>query len=272
MGAILKISKHRAWTAAAALVVFGTSARPSRRPRPLRLSPASRAPLKRALPPSRPRSVALQDGRVLRLAGIESFALLLPQGDEADAALQRRLQALVAGRDVHVKLVAETADRHGRLPALIAVGDGPLVQEVLAREGLAVAFAAGDPIACFDNILAAEGDARTKGEGFWSLATIPVARPESLRPHTGRFAIFDGRVVSVGARRALTYLNFGLRWSEDVTVAIEARHRDRFGGDTKIADLTGRRVRIRGFVEERASPMVTVSTPMQIEVLGEARL
>jgi hypothetical protein len=85
----------------------------------------------------------------------------------------------------------------------------------------------------------------------------------------GRFAIFEGRVISVGARRTLTYLNFGLRWSEDVTVAIEARHRARFGGEARIADLTGRRVRIRGFVEERAGPMVAVTTPMQVEVLGE---
>jgi hypothetical protein len=213
--------------------------------------------------------VALQDGRVLRLAGIESFALLLRQGDEAEAALQRRLQALVAGRGVLVKLVAETGDRHGRLPALIAVGDGPLVQEVLAREGLAVAFATGDPTACFDNILAAEEGARAKREGFWSFFTIPLARPEALRPHIGRFAIFEGRVVSVGARRALTYLNFGLRWSEDVTVAIEARHRDRFGGEVRIADLAGRRLRIRGFVEERGGPMVAVNSPMQIEVLGD---
>ena len=143
------------------------------------------------------------------------------------------------------------------------------MQDVVAREGLAVAFASGDPIACFDSILAAENEGRANKQGFWRVAAVAAARPESLRPHIGRFAIFEGRVISVGARRALTYLNFGLRWSEDVTVGIEARHRDRFGGDAKIADLTGRRLRIRGFVEERAGPMVTVSTPMQIEVLGE---
>jgi hypothetical protein len=57
-----------------------------------------------------------------------------------------------------------------------------------------------------------------------------------------------------------------------LTVAIEARHRDRFGGDATIAGFVGRRLRIRGFVEERAGPMVTVNSPMQIEVLGEPAL
>lgn len=205
---------------------------------------------------------------MLRLAGIESFALLLPDTDGAEAALQRRMQALLAGQTLRAKLVSDEADRYGRLPALVARTDGPLAQETLAREGLAIAFGGGEPIACFESILAAEDEARRDGRGFWADAGVSEARPQALAPRMGRFAIFEGRVNSVGTRRARTYLNFGKRWSEDVTVEIEARHRARFGGEAKLAELAGRRVRVRGFVEDKAGPMVAVTSPMQIEVLG----
>jgi hypothetical protein len=75
-------------------------------------------------------------------------------------------------------------------------------------------------------------------------------------------------VVSVGNRRTRTYLNFGGRWAEDVTVEIEARDRDRFGGELGLADLAGWRVRVRGYVEERQGPLIIVRSPMQIERLA----
>jgi hypothetical protein len=55
-----------------------------------------------------------------------------------------------------------------------------------------------------------------------------------------------------------------------VTVAIDGRHRKRFGGEAELAKLAGRRLRVRGFLEARGGPMVNVSSPMQIEVLGES--
>jgi len=117
--------------------------------------------------------------------------------------------------------------------------------------------------------LAAEDAARRQGRGFWTEAALLQARPQALALRVGRFAIFEGRVISVGTRRSRTYLNFGGRWSEDVTVEIEARHRERFGGEEELAELTGKRVRVRGFVENRAGPMAGVTSPMQIELLGE---
>jgi micrococcal nuclease len=75
-------------------------------------------------------------------------------------------------------------------------------------------------------------------------------------------------VVSVGNRRTRTYLNFGGRWTEDVTVEIEARDRERFGGEAGLAALSGWRVRVRGYVEERRGPAIILRSPLQIEKLG----
>jgi endonuclease YncB( thermonuclease family) len=216
-----------------------------------------------------PRSIVLEDGRELRLAGIETFALLLPEGAETEAALQRRLETLLAGPPLRFRQVGQKPDRYGRLPAVIELDSGELVQEALAREGLAVAFASG-PLPCFEKILAAENEARQKRRGFWVAAALPEARPDALRELVGRFAIFEGRVLSVGNRPGRTYLNFGSWWARDVTVEIAARDRELFGGEAALASLAGRRLRVRGFVQEKGGPMLVASSPMQIETLPEA--
>lgn len=212
------------------------------------------------------RSLRLEDGRVVRLAGIEPFGLLLPEPGDADAKLQRRLADLVSGATIRILLVSAEADRYGRLPAMIAVG-GLLVQEKIAHDGLAIAFASGEPLPCFDRILAAEAAARRAHRGFWMGQRLPAAFPRALAARIGRFAIFEGRVVSVGNRRARSYLNFGTWWSEDVTAEITAEDRERFGGEAALGALAGHRVRMRGFLEEKSGPMMVVRSPMQLELL-----
>jgi endonuclease YncB( thermonuclease family) len=215
------------------------------------------------------RSLALKGGPVVKLAGIESFALL-DQGDRAEAALRGRLEALAASGPVRFEPVDDKPDRYGRIPALVESGSGAILQEDVAGDGVALAYGSGKPIPCFDRILAAENRARRAGRGFWSTVKVPRAKPEALRPRIGRFAIFEGAVVTVGNRRSRTYLNFGRRWSEDVTVEIAANDRNRFGGEEALALLAGRHVRVRGFVSEHGGPVVTVTSPMQIETLPAA--
>ena len=217
-----------------------------------------------------PRSLALKDNRVLRLAGIESFAVLHPDPAAADTALRSRIAELAGGADVRLQIVSERRDRYGRLPALVVLADGRLLQETLVGEGIAISLALGPPLPCFDRLLAAEDAARRSERGFWAQATVARARPEALSSRIGRFAIFEGRVVSVGIRRAATYLNFGEKWSEDVTVEVRGRDRDLFVGRADLAAMSGQRVRVRGFLEERSGPAMVVNWPAQVEVLGAA--
>jgi hypothetical protein len=218
------------------------------------------------------RSIALADGRVVRLAGIEPFSLLDPAADDAEAALAHRLTALIQDGPVRVRLLSDEPDRYGRLPALVAVGSSPSLQETIAGEGLAVAFATREPIPCFEAILAAEDEARRHWRGFWGATALPEARPEALVPLVGRFAIFEGDVLSVGNRPSRTYLNFGTHWSEDVTVEIEAGDREKFGGEAGLAALAGERLRVRGYIEARGGPVAVIRSPMQIERLGRAAM
>jgi Staphylococcal nuclease homologue len=212
------------------------------------------------------RSLKLDDGRVLRLSGIEPFTLLLGDTAGAENKLESRLSEFAAGKTLRVEIASEKPDRYGRLPALVTVA-GSLLQETLTDEGLALAFAVGDPLPCFDRILAAEAKARSARRGFWSTESVPPATPEALEPRIGSFAIFEGIVLSVGTRRATTYLDFGRKWSEDVTIEIVAKERDAFGGEKALEKLAGARIRARGFLQEKAGPMLAVHSPMQLEIL-----
>lgn len=214
------------------------------------------------------RTVALADGRKLRPAGIETFALLSPGDPHVEAPVLTRMRALMEGMEVRLRAVGRKPDRYGRVPALIALPDGRLLTEELAAEGLAIAFSEDDGLPCFAPLLAAEAEARRAGRGHWSgdLAQLPAARPKALAGPAGRFAIFQGKVISVGTRKWRTYLNFGYRWSEDVTVTIEARDRERFGGDAGLERLAGRRVRVRGFLDTRSGPTMTIRSPNQLEI------
>jgi hypothetical protein len=61
-------------------------------------------------------------------------------------------------------------------------------------------------------------------------------------------------------------MNFGRRWSQALTVTISKRNERGFAGaglDPK--RLENRRVRVRGFVEERSGPRIEVTRPEQIE-------
>jgi endonuclease YncB( thermonuclease family) len=217
------------------------------------------------------RTLRLADGSLIRIAGIEPIDLLFDDAEEAvEGALKKRVAELALEKVIAVQPLAEKTDRYGRMPAMVSAS-GASMQEALAREGLAIAFAAEEvPLPCFDRILAAEEEARHDRRGFWIGERLPEARPRALASRIGHFAIFEGDVASVRNRRARTYLNFGDVWSADATAEIEAGDREKFGGELALEQLAGKRVRLRGFIEERGGPVIVLSSPMQLEILGFA--
>ena len=213
------------------------------------------------------RTIALGTDRLVRLAGIETLAALLDEAEVADAAMSRRAAEHLAVRRTSLRLRSGVADRRERHAAILFVA-GVALQERLVAEGLALVVPdRAAPAECLQRWLAAEATARRAGAGFWAQpqAQIVPADPERLSGRIGRFVIVNGLVLSVGTRRNRTYLNFGTKWSEDVTIEIESQDRDRFGGASALA---GRAVRVRGFVEDKAGPMIRLCWPAQIEVLA----
>jgi hypothetical protein len=85
----------------------------------------------------------------------------------------------------------------------------------------------------------------------------------------GRFALVEGRVLSVRESGATIYVNFGRPWTRDFSVIILRRFGRAFAAaGLEPTSLAGRRIRVRGWVEQRGGPITATQAPEQIELLN----
>lgn len=212
------------------------------------------------------RTLRLADGRAIRLAGIE-------WGMSAEAA-RAALSNLVLDRPVTLKAAtakgAQTPDRYGRIYAFPFVnGSETPIQYALLDRGLAVTGTRiGDP-ACSRALLARERAARTARLGIWGSGDYRLHQaddPAAVLQSVGRFAIVEGRVLSVRESGNTVYVNFGRRWSEDFTVTIAKRAEPTFiSAGLSPRSLAGRVVRVRGVIEERSGPWIEATGADQFD-------
>ena len=124
---------------------------------------------------------------------------------------------------------------------------------------------------CARALLEAERTARTAGLGVWGDATYLTRNAEDfggILALKGRFAVVEGKVVSVRESGATIYVNFGRRWSEDFTVTVPKRSERSFSAaGVTLKNLAGHNVRVRGTIEERGGPWIEASAPEQIEIV-----
>lgn len=208
------------------------------------------------------RTLALADGRELRLAAIEVPA-------HSGGALQN----LVAGRPLRLEKLGPDHDRYGRLVAFAFAGDSTdSVQQVLLARGEARVSAHVGDKACADALLAAEREARAGRRGLWgdpNFALLPAENRARLMGERGHFALVEGKVLSVRESGSIIYMNFGRRWTEGFSVVIPRRRQRAFAAaGIELKQLAGRRVRVRGFIEQRRGPIIEADAPEQIELIG----
>ena len=214
------------------------------------------------------RTVQLTDGREVRLAGIE-----VPQ--KHDSAAKVALESLVSGRDIALLRLGADSDRYGRVVALVSVEPGVAeigqsVQRALLAQGQARVTANIGDSACAANLLEAERTARASGLGLWADPYYVIRRaedPAGILAVRGRFAVVEGKVLSVRESGATIYVNFGRRWSDDFTVTVQKRSERSFtAAGLELKKLAGQHVRVRGTIEERGGPWIEAARPEQIEI------
>jgi endonuclease YncB( thermonuclease family) len=211
------------------------------------------------------RTFRLQDGREVRLAGIEPVA-----GDAANRA--SALAAILIGHEVTLSGEDDTPDRYGRQSAFVFL-DGPetLVQGLLLAQGEALVSPAVTNRDCAFVLNASEATARQAKKGAWAdpAAIKNAESPGDILAGIGRFTLVEGRVLSVRQAGATTYLNFGRNWTRDFAVTISRRMLPSFeAAGVALKSLENRRIRVRGWVEARGGPRIEVLHVGQIELLG----
>ena len=211
------------------------------------------------------RSFRLQDGREVRLAGIEP--VVAEKADRSSA-----LAAIIAGREVTLSGEDDTPDRYGRQPAFVFLASSDtLVQGLLLTQGQALVSATVTDKDCASILNAAEAAARQAKLGTWAdpAAIKNAESPGDILAGIGRFTVVEGKVLSVRQAGATTYLNFGRNWTRGFAVTISRRMLAAFeAGGIVLKSLENRRIRVRGWVEARGGPRIEVLRVGQIEMLG----
>lgn len=207
------------------------------------------------------RSLRLDDGREVRLTGIEPVA-----------TTKQALTALLVGRHVTLRGSDDTPDRYGRQVALVFfTGSDTPVQGLLLAQGEALVSGEISDKDCAAALLAAEAEARRAKKGNWAdpSAIKNAESPDDILAGIGRFVVVEGKVLSVRQAGATTYLNFGRNWTRGFAVTISRRMVTAFeGAGITPKSLENRRIRVRGWVEGNAGPRIDVLRVGQVELLG----
>jgi endonuclease YncB( thermonuclease family) len=224
------------------------------------------------------RTFVLEDGREVRLAAIEvppvvasrDTAMAPPGGRAAAAALE----TLAGGDNVLLRQAETGFDRYGRLLAYAYVlrdGDAFLLQRELVADGFARVASRG-AAACIGDLLNREKAAREAKLGLWAdpyYEVLDAEAPKDVLAQRGRFVLVEGKVASVREGGPTIYVNFGRRRSGDITVTVLKRNERNFtAAGLDLKSLAGRRIRVRGWIEQRGGDRAWVEAerPGQIEI------
>lgn len=211
------------------------------------------------------RTLRLEDGREVRLAGVEVVA-----SEPED--LKSALRALV-GRHVTLRGDRDEPDRYGRQSVFLYLEPSTSsVQSDLLAQGEAIASADVDDKACATELATAEAAARQARRGTWANSSVVknAENPADILTRAGQFAVVQGKVMSVRQAGGTVYVNFGRRWTRDFAATISRRMIPYLEATGIIpASLENHRVRVRGWVERRGGPRINVLRVGQIEVIGD---
>jgi hypothetical protein len=203
-------------------------------------------------------------------------AILIPRAggkyDFLSKAAKQHLSAMLNGRRVELAGNAGGTDRHSRLPAQVYLkrGDDVIwVQGSMLQAGLGRSYALADE-PCIRQMQKLELTARKQKLGLWKyrkFAVLSAASPDVMRGLQNTFQIVEGYVKRVSTVRGRVFLNFGDNWRTDFTASISKKHMGQFAtAGIDLHELAGHKLRVRGWLELRNGPMISVSTPGQIEL------
>jgi micrococcal nuclease len=229
-------------------------------------------------------TVILADGREIRLVGIQAPKLPLgrpkfrawPLAREAKAALER----LVKGKRVTLSFGGRRRDRYRRWLAHLhlmgedesgnaAFDNARWVQGAMLSAGMARVYSFADNRSAIAEMLARERAARAARRGIWGHPYYRIRDTDTAGRHINSFQLVEGRVLAVAPTRRRVFLNFGQNWRTDFTIVIARRYLKHFQDrGRRLVALAGKRVRVRGWLKRRNGPMIAVTHPEQIELLG----
>lgn len=206
----------------------------------------------------------LAQGKLVRLADID-----FPGGREA---ARRHLSRTLVGKPITIHEVSEGRDRWRRGAAHVATDKaGSWLQNDLIERGLARVRPQFATKACLQPLLESETRARWQKRGLWRSDEFRRIAVEGTRNRGyvhNQYAVFIGRIVSVGETDRWRYFNFGRNWKTDFTVRINRRSKNVIGPIETDPDMVaGNVVEVRGIVRDYDGGQVDIVHPAQLQIV-----
>ena len=221
---------------------------------------------------SGPNTLHLADGRMVHLAEILTPISAEGAGFAQSASAAAYLRSNVLGRKVEVRFGGSRHDRYGATVAhiFVAGGERPFwLQENLVSAGLAQAFPQPDNHACSQQLASIEEKARDENRGYWGLAlfkVLPARETRSILNLMQTYQIIEGEVLFVTRAGGRTILHFAEDSRASFTAIVEAATQKNLP-EPSLNDWQGQKIRIRGWIERKKGPTITITQPEQIELL-----
>jgi len=243
--------------------------------------------------------IALEDGRILHLVGIDPVRPT-PESPERDIEARDLLAEKIRGFDIDFKPLAQKPDRWGRIPVFgffaAPEGNERSIGFYLLAAGLARLKPQAEIHSCRDNWLTAEARARSMALGLWAdpyYAIIAAGDGSAFAEKAATDVIVEGRLKAAVSGKTGLRLEFG----PNIDPKIDPKNGSKSGADLgrgfsviilqrnlrifdqanmKFEPLIGRNVRVRGLLDMRFGPQIEIASPDEIEVsdgeIGKAQL
>lgn len=186
---------------------------------------------------------------------LDNGQLVKPYGIVLSDNAENYINSNWVGRKISLITGENKTDRHGNITAQIKDENGNWLQGELITKKLAFVYPESDGLMANEML---DIESKTQKNNIITTAEIEQ-NPTSYK---GNFHIIEGVVTDIKTIKDKTFLNFGDDWKTDFTAVISRDSLKNF--DKNIENLKGKKISVRGWVEEYNGPMTEIYNKHQI--------
>lgn len=208
------------------------------------------------------------DGALYEFVGLD-----IPPGAEITEAATKTMTELLTGKELRLFLTKDkdlgrtTRTGHKLIQAEVRPNH-VWVQGLLLSSGLARVRVISSNPEMAKQMLAIEDKARSERKGLWADPRFAVFSSDAARSKINTFQIVEGVVHSVNTHDNEMFVNFDTDWKKDFSIGIPVSTRRELSKMfINPMMLTHKKIRVRGWLEDRNGPFVTLDHPLQLELL-----
>lgn len=229
-------------------------------------------------------TVLLKDGKIVRLLGLE-YPLGTDETPPEEPFLAKEALEKMLPETTEVMLYQkrnQTSDvRRGRvnrmghlLAHLVKKDNEEWVNGTVISQGLAWVVTDSSNPEMASQMYALEEKARTSNKGLWTKdSTNGLLTTDTAAKGEGQFRVVEGTISRSATSKNNLYLNFGTDWKKDFTVMISPSLRKALArSGTDPMSLSGKTVRVRGWIRQWNGPFMELETPERLEIVTTSRL